>query len=364
MKKITAVLPARNCRQDLYRCLSVLGRGKTVPDIIVVDDGSDDETEKMIRRHWPAVTYLSLPAHTGYAHASNAGLRLVRTEYAFLIRPDFVAGKNCLSRLLETMEGDESVFCAVPEFRAAQAGKKTGKVDRESCADRIFRKAEVKTFFPGTDWKSRRRHAVKQIIAVPDGCAMYRMSALEEIGWMDERHFDSLEAFDLSLRAALHGWKTAEVRGAAVGCRARDGGGAKSALRQQLAVGNGRYVFYKNIPAIMRLPGLPVFAAVDAAQLASFVRRGGLGSYKTALERGHALCSLEKDRRAALGGGVGIWPENLSDASFLGMDEAAEKMYPLFLSEKEPVLAGRLARYLRIQWMLTAELPQLIRLLV
>ena len=84
MKKVTAVLPARNCRRDLHRCLSALSRGDYVPDVIVVDDGSDDGTQQMIREHWPQVTFLSLGAHTGYAHAANAGLRLVRTQYAFL----------------------------------------------------------------------------------------------------------------------------------------------------------------------------------------------------------------------------------------------------------------------------------------
>ena len=49
MKKVTAVLPARNCRRELHRCLSALSRGDFVPDVIVVDDGSDDGTQQMIK---------------------------------------------------------------------------------------------------------------------------------------------------------------------------------------------------------------------------------------------------------------------------------------------------------------------------
>ena len=85
MKKVTAVLPARNCRQELQKCLSALSRSSYIPGIIVVDDGSDDGTRQMILEQWPHVTYLPLSAHTGFAHAANAGLRLVQTEYAFLI---------------------------------------------------------------------------------------------------------------------------------------------------------------------------------------------------------------------------------------------------------------------------------------
>lgn len=365
MKKVTAVLPVRNCRQELFRCLSALGRGSYVPDIIVVDDGSDDRTQEMILRHWPGVTCLSLKAHTGYAHAANAGLRLVRTEFAFLIRPELTAGKKCIERLLKSME--EDVFCAVPEFRTAKEKTLSPDGDRKNGRSRgTGRKKDrdaEKVFFPETLCTKAKRRRAEQIIAVPDGCAMYRMQALEEIGWLDERHFDGLVAFDLSLRGALSGWKSVKVSGAAVRQDAADKSGGSDRFRLQLAAGNGMYVFYKNIPGPMRILGLPMFAAADAAQIASFAGKGGLGAYKTALERGRALCNMEKERRAALGSGVGIWPENLTDASFLGMDEEAGKIYPLFLAEKEPLSFRRIGKYLRIQGMMAAELPELIRLL-
>ena len=123
MKKVTAVLPARNCRQELQKCLSALSRSSYIPGIIVVDDGSDDGTRQMILEQWPHVTYLPLSAHTGFAHAANAGLRLVQTEYAFLIRPDMKLrpGRKCTARLLQAMESD--VFCAVPLFLKAEKEK-------------------------------------------------------------------------------------------------------------------------------------------------------------------------------------------------------------------------------------------------
>ena len=57
-----------------------------------------------------------------------------------------------------------------------------------------------------------------------------------------------------------------------------------------------------------------------------------------------------KDRKLAFE--ESLTPENLSDASFLGMDESAEKIYPLFLAEKEPLSLKHLGRYMQIQGML------------
>ena len=373
MKTVTAVLPARNCRQELFKCLSVLGRSNIIPEIIVVDDGSDDGTCQMIRKKWPSVTCLSLPAHTGYAHAANTGLRLVRTEFAFLIRPDLRAGKSCIEKLLQAME-EEDVFCAVPMIlpQGGRASRTRGSKSRTGpgnrpCRDRVF--------FPETLQRQSPKHPaaqMKEMIAVPDGCAMYRMKALEEIGWLDERHFDGLEAFDLSLRARLGGLKTVRVQGACVlapsagkgGDTDGEGTGRPDTFRRQLAAGNAMYVFYKNLPGPVRAAGLPLYAAADAVQIASFVKHGELGAYRMAVERGRALCSMEKERRAALESGTGIWPENLSDASFLGMDESASRIYPLFLAEKEPGSLSQLGQYLHIQGMLAAGFADLIRLLV
>ena len=206
-----------------------------------------------------------------------------------------------------------------------------------------------------------------------DGCAMYSMKALEEIGWFDERHFDGLEALDLSLRGALYGYRTVEAAGAAVRPFARKDSGSANAkgpgegwkadtFHRQLAAGNGRYVFYKNLPLAQRLLGLPLYALADLAQAASFAGHGELAEYRMALTRGRALCSLEKEKRLALDEGVSVYPENMADACFLGMSREAERTYPLFLAEKELFSPGRLLRYLHIQNILAGDLRGLIRL--
>lgn len=365
-QKVTAVLPARNCRRELAVCISALLAGDCPPAIIVVDDGSDDGTARMVHRRWPSAVLLRIPAHTGFAHAANAGLRLVRTQYAFLIRPELQPGRSCARRLLEAMEtpGAEDVFCAVPEpwKRPEGAGRS-------------------------------RRAQPASILAVPDGCAMYRMEALEETGWLDERHFDGLEAFDLALRAALAGARTVQVPGARVrpadgpesGCAAGGresrgkstlestlaaGGAGRNAyglavntFRRQMAAGNAGFVFYKNLPLFQRILNLPALTAVERAQAAAFARRGGTDEYRMARERGKALCALEKERRQALADGVSVWPETLADAAFLGMEEPADRMYPLYLAHKEPLSLHSLPACARLQLLLLRELPA-IRALV
>ena len=351
-KKVTAVLPARNCRRELAVCISALLAGDCPPQIIVVDDGSDDGTAQMVGRRWPSAVLLRVPAHTGFAHAANMGLRLVQTQYAFLIRPELQPGRSCVRRLLEALEapGAENDFCAVPEpWKRSGANRGTGPV--------------------------RRRQPVP-VLAVPDGCAMYRMEVLEEIGWFDERHFDSLEALDLALRAALAGARTVQVPGARVrpadgpggGCAADSGRNAYgvrvNTFRRQMTAGNAGFVFYKNLPLFQRALNLPALTAVERAQAAAFAARGEIEEYRMARERGRALCALEKERREALADGVSVWAETLADASFLGMEEPADRMYPLFLAQKAPFSLHGLPECAQLQRLLIRELPAIRDLLL
>lgn len=405
-KTVTAVLPARNCRQDLNKCLKALTAGEYVPEIIVVDDGSKDGTGEMVRRDWPSVVVLTLGAHTGYAHAANSGLRLVRTEYALLLRPDLQPSRRCVKRLLDAVSGEPAgadgpgIFCAVPQVITDPETycnhQKTIQKDIPKTISKTIPKTSRETIHgndrKGTGCKTAVRN--RQIgspsfiesasmdskesasglpsacsrragcpsrpeptLAVPDGCALYRMEVLERIGWLDERHYDGLEAFDLSMRAALYGFDTVRVQGAYV--RPADGRGrdqARETLRSKLAAGNSLFTFYKNMPRLQRILAFPLAAAVRRTQEAALLHRSGKGNgkeeYRMAIERGRMLCTLEKERREAFEQGASSWPENLSEASYLAMGKEAGRIYPLFLAYREPASPDRIPRYLRISRLL------------
>jgi glycosyltransferase involved in cell wall biosynthesis len=113
---VSVVLPTYNRAATLPRAISsILHQGYDNLEILVIDDGStDNTTEAMARITDPRVRYVPLEKNMGASRARNAGLRLARGDYiAFQDSDDeWLAGKleKQLKAALEKGPGPVSVF--------------------------------------------------------------------------------------------------------------------------------------------------------------------------------------------------------------------------------------------------------------
>ncbi len=98
--KVSVVLPTRNRAFCLGEAIDSI-RTQTFADweLIVVDDGSEDETRDLVRRYCvqdSRICYVRQP-HGGCARALNTGLRLARGDYLFKMDDDDVAHAELLA---------------------------------------------------------------------------------------------------------------------------------------------------------------------------------------------------------------------------------------------------------------------------
>lgn len=89
IKKVSCVIPCYNEGETIRNILKVVTIHPLIDEVIVVDDGSRDNT-KIIVRDFGKVTLLEHPKNRGKSSAVCTGIRAALGEYIFLLDADLI----------------------------------------------------------------------------------------------------------------------------------------------------------------------------------------------------------------------------------------------------------------------------------
>ena len=104
--KVSVIIPAFNSSSTISSCIeSVLKQGFKDFEIIVVNDGSTDETEKIVKK-FSGVRLLS-QENRGPAAARNLGASKAKGEIVAFIDADCIASEDWLDEVVKTFEDKE-----------------------------------------------------------------------------------------------------------------------------------------------------------------------------------------------------------------------------------------------------------------
>ncbi|TWU55215.1 glycosyltransferase family 2 protein [Rubripirellula reticaptiva] len=88
MALATVVIASRNRKDELLCALKSCVSQTTLPEIIVVDDGSSDGTSESVRQFFPKVRLIRHERSVGYISSRNEGALAASGEYVFSIDDD------------------------------------------------------------------------------------------------------------------------------------------------------------------------------------------------------------------------------------------------------------------------------------
>jgi N-acetylglucosaminyl-diphospho-decaprenol L-rhamnosyltransferase len=200
---IDVVIPACNHYSLTSDCLAHLRRQSVPHRVIVVDDGSTDQTPALLRREWPEATVLELGANHGYTRAVNRGVAEGDGEYVILLNNDVQLRPDCLERLLAPMTANPEVGSV------AAVMLRPGETTIDSfgvTADVTLAGFARLQGHPAAD--AHDGHA--PVLTGPEGTAgAYRRRAWEQVGGLDDAITAYMEILDLALRLRSAGWSTA-----------------------------------------------------------------------------------------------------------------------------------------------------------
>lgn len=200
--RLVLAVPTYNGRHLLDQMLpSVAAQRFRDVRVVVVDDGSSDDTVAWLRATWPNVDVVALKRNCGVTAAFNACLRAAGdTDLVALFNNDMELHPDCLGELVRAM-------AAHPEAGSATA--KLVDYHRRELLDGAgdaFR-WNATAFRRGHGQPDDGRYGDPEaVFGACGGAAVYRRSALDDIGWFDESFFALSEDVDWALRAQIAGW--------------------------------------------------------------------------------------------------------------------------------------------------------------
>jgi polysaccharide pyruvyl transferase WcaK-like protein/GT2 family glycosyltransferase len=225
---VAAIVVARNEARLIARCIGSLARQTRMPDkIILVDDGSTDDTVALARAVFPALIVLS--HHTrSLAQNRNAGWRSAGTDYVAFLDADCEAPSHWLGNLLAAAEQSGADAVGGGNHPPLDEGKHYAAL-AIMLNGFLGSRGSVQGTLP------LERRAVEHL---PTLNVLYRTATLEGVGGFDPRFVRVGEDEDLSRRIGAIGGHLLVIPDATVIHRQRPD--IRSWARNMYVYGKGR----------------------------------------------------------------------------------------------------------------------------
>ena len=205
---ISIVIPNYNGAHLLQKNLSsviaaAIAYGENTT-IIVVDDGSKDNSIQVLSEAFPQIILVKHAINQGFAEAVMTGVKAAETELLFLLNSDVELHLDCLEKLAPYFNHADT-FSVCPLML-----NEDGSVNRHSWNLRSFKGGYLKL----VDWnveaakKLAQNKQLKSLYAC-GGCMMVRKSMFMELDGFHPIYKPFYgEDFDLGIRAWYRGWST------------------------------------------------------------------------------------------------------------------------------------------------------------
>jgi len=189
-----------NGKEVLAECLKSI-KGVDYPncEVVVVDNGSTDGSQKEIEENFPYVYLVKNRENVGVAEGQNIGVRYALEkgmDYVFVLNNDTTLDRNILKELIKVAEGDPKAGVVVPKTYSAEEPDKVqsagGMIDWNKGKCYHLQVAETSSNGIEIDYL---------------GSALIKRRVIEEIGLYDSRYFAYWEDTDFCTRVKRAGFR-------------------------------------------------------------------------------------------------------------------------------------------------------------
>jgi N-acetylglucosaminyl-diphospho-decaprenol L-rhamnosyltransferase len=258
--------------------------------VLVVDNGSSDDSAAFVRARWPAVRVLETGSNLGFAEGNNRGAREALGDWLVFLNNDTEPDEAWLASLME--EAAAHPECDLVTSRIVFMDDPS---TLDSAGDGYFRAGGA--FKHGHGAAAAAFAASRDVFGACGAAFMIRRGVFEWLGGFDARFFMNFEDVDLSYRSRLAGLRVWYAASAVVRHAGSGSLGAVSDAAVYYGQRNLEWVWIKNTPAGLLWRTAPAHLVYSLAGVAHYVRIGrGWPAIRGKLAAIAALPGVLRDR--------------------------------------------------------------------
>ena len=214
--KLSIVIVNYNVKAFLQQALESLLKATAgiQSEIIVVDNHSVDGSVEMLKAEYPQIRLIANSENLGFAKANNMALKDVTGEYVWLLNPDTLVQEDTPEKLIATMEAENSIGmlgCKIlNDDGSLQLACRRSFPTPWVAFTKLLGLAKI---FPNSKWFGKYNlthldeNQAYDVDAISGSCMFVRKTALDEVGFLDEKFFMYGEDLDWCFRFGEKGWR-------------------------------------------------------------------------------------------------------------------------------------------------------------
>jgi GT2 family glycosyltransferase len=204
---VSLVIVNWNGKQYLQECLKSIEKSSYKKlEIIVVDQGSKDGSQDIIRKDFPQVKLIQNKQNTGYVGGNNLGVSKSRGEYVFILNNDVILESNTIQPLINYLEKNPDVGCLQPKaINLRNKNKIDGAGSFFTSTGFLYHKGYL------DDASKAEYSKIYPVYCVKGAYMLFRRSLFLKLGGLDKDFFIYFEESDFCGRIWLAGYKVMYV---------------------------------------------------------------------------------------------------------------------------------------------------------
>jgi GT2 family glycosyltransferase len=204
-----------NSKDYLQRCVaSIVTQPTRVPfEIVVVDSGSFDGCDAMLRQFFPHVRFIQSRDNIGFAAANNLGVEAAFGETLLFLNPDTEVGEGVIDHLYEILSASPDVGILGPRLLNTDGSLQTSCVQvMPTILNQLFDFDILQRRFPNWPlWRTAAalegQESPVEVEALSGACMIARREAFVRIGGFCTDYFMYAEDIDLCWKARRAGYR-------------------------------------------------------------------------------------------------------------------------------------------------------------